>query len=123
MQNSPGAVWHTLGPVIKTDRRTFKAEAYAGADSSWFHGHFPGDPMLPGVAQLALVKAVVAQAAGTSVAVRALSRVRYRRMIRPDDAIKIRVEADPEEQDTYKFKIFANDEVACSGTARIGPTR
>lgn len=94
-----------------------------GADSPWFQGHFPGNPILPGIAQLALVKAVVAQAAGTAITVKALRRVRYRQMIRPNDSMKIEVVAAPDEKYTYKFKIIVRDEVAGSGTVCTGPAR
>ena len=123
VKGSAGVQWHELSPMVKVSRNTYRAEACVDANSPWFQGHFPDNPILPGIAQLALVKAVVTQASGMETAVKELRRVRYRQMIRPGDAMSIQVVAVPDAPYTYKFKIIASNEVACSGTMCIGPTR
>ena len=47
--------WHEL--VVQSDAspRGFAAEIRVAPDSPWFDGHFPGRPVLPGVAILSMV--------------------------------------------------------------------
>jgi 3-hydroxymyristoyl/3-hydroxydecanoyl-(acyl carrier protein) dehydratase len=115
--------WFSVNRIIKHDENTFCGEVCAEEDSPWYLGHFPGDPVLPGIAQLSIVKEVITQAAGDRISVKAIRRVRFRQIIRPNDNMEIRIVAVPEEKNTYKFKILTKDEVACSGTVCIGPAQ
>ncbi len=91
------------------------ARARAGEDSPWFSGHFPGEPILPGIAQLAMVVEAVEAELGQAVKMSAFKRVRFRRIIQPDDPIAILVTPREEEPPTYTFKIEVEGENACSG--------
>lgn len=70
-------------------------------DEPWFAGHFPGDPVLPGV----LVAETLAQAAallhlaahpdraGETVYLAGLDGIRFRRIVRPGDTLRAEVTA------------------------------
>ncbi len=68
-------------------------------DASWFAGHFPGDPVVPGVVQLdALVQAagLLALADDPALAdgkllLMGLDRVRFRRRVSPGEELTLRV--------------------------------
>ncbi|MBL0714306.1 MAG: hypothetical protein JJV98_11460 [Desulfosarcina sp.] len=100
--------------------RSLTAERTIAADWLWFEGHFPGDPLLPGVAQIQLVLDTINAALGTSFDLIALKRVRFRNMIRPNDRIQIRAWADTGREGVFRFRIAVGDTVACTGTVHVG---
>jgi predicted hotdog family 3-hydroxylacyl-ACP dehydratase len=59
--------------------------------SAYFEGHFPGRPILPGVALLALVLEALARDAGRPAALRAIPFARLRRPIVPGDVLALAV--------------------------------
>lgn len=71
------------------------AHAVVSADAVWFQGHFPGMPILPGVALLAMVEDAIERLWGNadhpSVEIQAFHRVRFRQMLSPGANLRIRV--------------------------------
>ena len=59
------------------------------ADDRFFAGHFPGSPILPGVAQLALLERELSRLAGRPVALVALRKLRFRQPAFPGDALDL----------------------------------
>lgn len=87
--------------------------------SPWFRGHFPGQPVFPGVAQLALVADLIRKhpdlnQTGPSFRVAELRRVRFKRMIVPND--QITVDVTPADNQTYLFRLNKPDGLVATGT-------
>jgi len=85
------------------------------ADALWFQGHFPGDPMLPGIAQLHLVLEAIKAHLGEGVRLTGLKRVRFKRIIRPGEFIAITAEPVPDKAGLFRFGLTVEGENACSG--------
>ncbi|QTA80042.1 Beta-hydroxydecanoyl thiol ester dehydrase domain-containing protein, FabA/FabZ [Desulfonema limicola] len=111
--------WHLLTNITRYDSNEIFAQAGAGKDCLWFSGHFPGDPILPGIAQLALVMDSLHQAFKTKIRISGLKRVRFRQIIRPGDPLKINIKKNKGNAQSYSFKIMTKDEIACAGTIII----
>jgi 3-hydroxymyristoyl/3-hydroxydecanoyl-(acyl carrier protein) dehydratase len=109
--------WHTLNHIRRTDANEVTAEGSVPPDSPWFSGHFPNEPILPGIAQLSMVFAAIRKAlAGDSdVRFSEIRRVRFKQIIRPDAPIRIHAAPVKPGDDVYGFKITVDDEIACSG--------
>lgn len=60
-------------------------------DNPFFEGHFPGNPVLPAIAQLVLVERLIGEAMGGEVAVDSLRQVKFAEVIRPGDRLTIEV--------------------------------
>lgn len=84
------------------------------ADSSWFSGHFPGDPILPGIAQLRMVADLIVTSSAIPLRIAGLSRVKFRKIVRPGEVLDIHVKSGntPEQ---YSFTITSGGEDVCSG--------
>jgi 3-hydroxymyristoyl/3-hydroxydecanoyl-(acyl carrier protein) dehydratase len=99
------------------DRLT--ASATVPADSLWFAGHFPGTPILPGVAILALVEdaiSIAEQKEGKQVVPTGVGRVRFRLPVKPDDRMLIEISREEKGDGfAYHFSIFLTEEVVCTG--------
>ncbi|HKH49837.1 MAG TPA: hypothetical protein VKM72_34725 [Thermoanaerobaculia bacterium] len=84
------------------------------ADSPFFAGHFPGHPILPGIAHLA----VVAQALG-GVSILEIPALRLRSPARPGDVLAVKIDG-PADEGTVRFEIRREDQVVSNGTLRAG---
>ena len=85
------------------------------ADSPWFSGHFPDNPILPGIAQLEMIVKLVSEAAGIPLKLTGMSRVKFRKIVRPGDLLDIQV-APGTKKDQYTFRIIGDKEEVCSGS-------
>ena len=77
-------------------------------ESPLFEGHFPGHPILPGIAHLAIIE----RALGQSLA--AVRSLKLRRPVLPGDALDL-VLSDPEGDRWTRFELRRNQEVVSSG--------
>ncbi|MCS7268323.1 MAG: 3-hydroxyacyl-ACP dehydratase FabZ [Geminicoccaceae bacterium] len=126
-------------PMLLVDRLT-EVEAFKRAvgiknvtfNEPFFPGHFPNDPIMPGVlvvealAQAAAVLAVTSlgpSAEGTMVYFTTVEEARFRRPVRPGDTLLLEVELLRQRLGIWKFRGRARvgDEVAteCSFSAKV----
>ena len=95
------------------------ASARVPADSVWYAGHFPGNPILPGIAVLALVEeAILASELREKrrVEITGIGRVRFRLPVKPDDLMTLKIARQKKQgRLTYEFSISLAEELACTG--------
>lgn len=84
-------------------------------DSPWFSGHFPDNPILPGIAQLSIVFDAVQNATKNELKIFEFKRVKFKKLIRPGDSLEIKAIQDKRNASTYSFMISVEGEVACNG--------
>jgi 3-hydroxyacyl-[acyl-carrier-protein] dehydratase len=111
--------WYVLKNVNRSDGNEIDADITVPPDSPWFSGHFPGDPILPGVAQIGLVKDVIRQVRGQDLTVSGVRRVRFKQIIRPDDKLKLIAAPLKDNTDAYSFRILVENEAVCSGVMMV----
>jgi 3-hydroxymyristoyl/3-hydroxydecanoyl-(acyl carrier protein) dehydratase len=80
-------------------------------DSRFFAGHFPGHPILPGIAHLALVTQALGDPPLAEVKV-----LKLRKPVGPGDVLDLVLD----EGDLLKFEIRRGDETVSNGLVRIG---
>jgi 3-hydroxymyristoyl/3-hydroxydecanoyl-(acyl carrier protein) dehydratase len=118
---------HEHLPLSGKAERVVAAARFPG-DSDWFSGHFPGNPIVPGVALIALVAEAVIErerGEGRSLAITGVRKVRFRLPVRPDDEVTLEATRIPNPQGpAYVFTVCLAGETACSGvlTAEIIPS-
>ena len=100
------------------------AAARFPSDSDWFSGHFPDNPIVPGVALIAMVEEAVIdkeRGEGRSVAITGVRRVRFRLPVKPDDEVTLEaIPASHPQGRSYTFTIRIAGETACSGILTLG---
>ena len=96
-----------------------EALAYVSTDSSWFLGHFPNEPILPGIALVDMAQQVIVQdaaARGEEITFEALKRVRFTQPVRPGESLKVTVtRAEAGEETLFTFKVAHGQNIVCSG--------
>jgi 3-hydroxyacyl-[acyl-carrier-protein] dehydratase len=98
------------------------ASAHVPADSVWYAGHFPGNPILPGIAVLALVEeAILASELKEKrrVVITGIGRVRFRLPVKPEDRMTLKIDRVRKSNGlTYEFSVCLTEELACTGFFR-----
>jgi 3-hydroxyacyl-[acyl-carrier-protein] dehydratase len=61
------------------------------AEHAVFQGHFPGAPVLPGVVQLEMVKAVLSKAFGKSFALKEISTCKFLEVLNPAETPELTI--------------------------------
>lgn len=119
--------WHSLTYLRNTSRNVpgaaLSAEAHLGTSSLCFSGHFPQDPIFPGIAILSMVADVIrrdALEAGKQVRITGIRRVRFRIRIRPGDSLSISLSPSSGGDDECRqFKVTVGGETACTGMMNV----
>jgi len=111
--------WHDLDHITQIDPDGLSVDTVVRSDSPWFSGHFPGWPILPGIAMLSMVTQAVRyheQIRNSEVRITGIKRVRFRLPIRPDDPITISLSRTGEDkEESYSFRISVREGIACTG--------
>lgn len=76
---------------ISTEARTATGEFCFQKDFPGFDGHFPGNPILPGVVMIAMSKAVSEAVCGAPLRLSGLAYAKFAKVVLPGDVIKVNV--------------------------------
>jgi 3-hydroxyacyl-[acyl-carrier-protein] dehydratase len=110
---------HLLREVHAITPNEIEALAYVPTDSPWFLGHFPNEPILPGIALIYMVQQAIIQdaaAKGEEITFEALKRVRFTRPVRPGESLKVNVASEEADEKTlFTFKVAHEENIVCSG--------
>ena len=112
-------MWHLLGQIESPGTGEIRTVVQVPPESHWFSGHFPGEPILPGIAQLGIVRDALCRAGGGRLVLVGFSRVKFKKIIRPLDRLEVMVQPVKEREGAYAFRIVTGEELACSGTMRL----
>jgi 3-hydroxyacyl-[acyl-carrier-protein] dehydratase len=101
------------------DAAGWRARLRVEASSRAFAGHFEGQPILPGVAILLIVRHALRAMGGTSTTLPALPSVRFRQAVRPGDLLEVSA-ARPDAEGQSRFEVKVGGVLAVTGRARAG---
>ena len=115
--------WNLLKDVNWIASDVLDLQVYVPKDCIWFTGHFPGEPILPGVALVHMVYEAIlrdAQNKGESVRISFLKRIRFTGPIRPGDTIRLSLtQEDGNAEKIYNFKVAIQEKVISSGQVAV----
>ncbi|MCA9531526.1 MAG: hypothetical protein KC543_15460 [Myxococcales bacterium] len=93
--------------------------AYVPPDLAYLEGHFPGAPIVPGVAQIVALAEARARASWPDLGAPAgLRRVKFTAALRPRDSLTVTLERSGER---VRFSIERGDEPCSRGTLLFSP--
>jgi len=111
--------WSLLTEVKAVNHNHIEALANVPADSPWFSGHFPGEPILPGIALIYMAEQAIVQntlAKGEQVQLHALKRVRFTQPVRPGETLSLSISGEEAgEEILFSFKVTNKENIVCSG--------
>ena len=107
-------LWHFLFTIIKSAKDEICAQVTTDGQSPWFSGHFPDNPILPGIAQLKIVADIIAASREDAIYMTAVSRVKFRKIVKPGEPLDVHAIIG-KKNEQYSFRITSNHEEVCSG--------
>ena len=107
--------WYSILGFQASNDEKLILDAEVPPDSPWFDGHFPEDPTLPGIAQLEMAIDTIRLAGKRTVSVTGFRKVRFKRIIRPGEKLKIIATPRKSKEGSYAFRITVENELACNG--------
>jgi 3-hydroxymyristoyl/3-hydroxydecanoyl-(acyl carrier protein) dehydratase len=110
-------MWHQLKEIKEDGDGAISGNVVIPPDSTWFSGHFPDEPVLPGLAQLGIVQETLERARGGGVTVQRVHRVRFRQVIKPEDPVDVFIK--PVGERVYTFQLSVSGEPVCSGMVTL----
>ena len=112
--------WSLLKEIKATNDNHIEALADVPAASPWFSGHFPGEPILPGIAIVYIVgQAIIRDTLkkGEQVQLKALKRVRFNQPVRPEETLLVSITSEEKgEEVLFSFKVVSQGNIVCSGS-------
>lgn len=109
--------WYTLIELDKKSDNSIYAAIQVKKESLWFRGHFPDNPILPGIAQLSMVFDLIQQSNDNEKKIKKIHKTKFRQPVKPDDTIKITVVS--KDINSYFFKIVNNNGLISSGSMLV----
>ena len=111
--------WSLLKEIKVVNHNYIEAIADVPVDSPWFSGHFPGEPILPGIALVYMAEQAIIQdalAKGEQVQLHTLKRVRFTQPVRPGETLSLNIIGEEAgEEILFSFKITNKENIVCSG--------
>ncbi|CAA9199762.1 hypothetical protein FLA105534_02788 [Flavobacterium bizetiae] len=100
----------------KTGDAKYNIRILVNANHEVFEGHFPGNPIMPGVCMIQIIKELTESITKSSLMIQTLTNVKFMALINPETNPELRLELDitTTEDDLVKVKntTYFNDTVA-----------
>ena len=94
---------------VQLDGNQVLAEIELNPGHDIYRGHFPRQPILPGVLQLQIVQEILASALGKKIRLKSASNIKFLAMVDPGQVISLQLE----------IEIISKIEDACRVSAKI----
>ena len=108
--------FYTILSEEKTGDAKYNIRILVNANHEVFKGHFPGNPIMPGVCMIQIIKELTESITKSTLMIQTLTNVKFMALINPETNPELRLELDitTTEDDLVKVKntTYFNDTVA-----------
>jgi len=105
---------------INQSENLILAQISLNPDHKLYKGHFPEQPVVPGVMQLQIVKELMETNYDRTLSIKKIRQIKYITPIIPDDHIKLSFELVLKESLKVVFKITSGDILFSKGSIELG---
>jgi len=92
---------------IRSHDSRISASIRLNPDHEVYKGHFPGQPVVPGVIQLQIVKEILEESLGQELHMGKVSSAKYLKIITPEKSGKLQITIDYQKTDEDAYKVNA----------------
>ena len=99
---------YTLENFVYTDG-TIEALIHLNKDNEIFKGHFPGNPVMPGVCMIQIIKELTEKAVDSSLFLNETTNIKFMAIINPNETPDLKLSINiTEVENGYKIKNTSN---------------
>lgn len=97
--------FYTLESYDKAENASYTAYIHLNKDHDIFKGHFPGNPVTPGVCMMQIVKELTEEFTGSKLFLKTASNVKFMAIINPFETPDLKLQLDiTENEEDVKVK-------------------
>lgn len=108
--------FHTTQSITKKDDTNFEIIIFVNQNHDIFKGHFPGNPIMPGVCMMQIIKELTEQITKSTLILKTLTNVKFMALINPFVTPELRLELEIALTEDHLVKVknttYFNDTVA-----------
>jgi 3-hydroxyacyl-[acyl-carrier-protein] dehydratase len=108
--------FYKVQSLEKTDDQKYLVTVVINENHEVFKGHFPGNPIMPGVCMMQIIKELSEQITESSLIMQSLSNVKFMALINPFVTPELRLELEISSTEDHLVKVknttYFNDTVA-----------
>lgn len=86
--------FYTITSLTQQGDQKYEVVLLINGQHEIFKGHFPGNPIMPGVCMMQIIKELAEQITGKSLFMERLSNVKFMALINPETTPELRLELD-----------------------------
>ena len=86
--------FYTVNQLDKLTENKYQAQVFLNASHEVFKGHFPGNPVTPGVCMMQIIKELTQEIVGVPLQMTASSNVKFMAIINPETNPELTLELD-----------------------------
>ncbi len=112
-----GSLYKIISLEISDDKNTAKSIFTINPHNDIFKGHFPGNPVLPGVCMIQIIKDIVAQISGCDIMLNEANTIKFQNPVIPEENAEITGDfkiRNEEGKIVVNAQIASPDKVYCS---------
>ena len=106
--------FYTVQSIDKKDDHNYVVILFINENHDVFKGHFPGNPIMPGVCMMQIIKELTEQLTNSTLVMQSLSNVKFMALINPFVTPELRLELN--------ITIAEDDSVKVKNTTYFGET-
>lgn len=98
--------FYTINSIEKSDDSNYQVTIFINKNHEVFNGHFPGNPIMPGVCMMQIIKELTEEITSSFLLLQSLSNVKFMALINPFATPDLRLELNivVTEDDLIKVK-------------------
>ena len=97
--------FYTLDSIENTDVNKYSAAITLNKDHDIFKGHFPGNPVTPGVCMMQIIKEITESILNTTLTMVSTSNVKFMALINPEVNPKLTLDLEISENEASEIKV------------------
>lgn len=97
--------FYTIQSIDKKDDQNYLAVIFINEKHEVFKGHFPGNPIMPGVCMMQIIKELTEQITNMTLTMQSLSNVKFMALINPFETPELKLELNISTMDDAVVKV------------------
>lgn len=110
--------FYTIDSINRSENQIL-AEISLEVGHPLYKGHFPDQPVVPGVMQIQIVRELIEKILGRSLTIKKIKQIKYMIPIIPDDYQQLSFELKLKDTSTVVFKITSGEALFSKGSIEL----